>query len=99
MAGAAPSADKLRSALEKIKAAIRESLGPKDQLKFLGMIDGIQQAINNGQITQEALQGPIFRAKASTRKTLREDPLAMSQLLNGFENLEEEIMRILAELD
>ncbi len=87
----------LKSAVERLRVMVRESLGAKDQLRFLGFIDTLDQQISKGEFQMDVLQSTITRARAATRKVLADKPIDMVRLLNAFDTLDEELMRELAQ--
>jgi hypothetical protein len=82
-----------------VRAVIRESMGVKEQMRFLGFVDTIDQQVSRDDIQAEVVTQTITRAKASTRRVLSDKAIAMSKLLNAFDILEEELMKVLAQGD
>ncbi len=91
------SSDALKSAVERLRASVRESMGTKEQMRFLGFIDTLDTLVNRGGFTQEAVQSTLQRARGATRRVLSENHLAMLKMLNGFDAFEEELMKFLAQ--
>jgi len=91
------TSDALKSCVERLRVAVRESMATKEQMRFLGFIDTLDTLVNKGGFTQEAVISTLQRARGATRKTLSENHLAMLKMLNGFDAFEEELMKFLAQ--
>jgi hypothetical protein len=84
----------LRSAVERMRALVRESVGHRKQLRFLSLIDALDQEFAKDAFSLESVQSGISRAKAIARKELNDDWAAMTKILNGFEILEQDAVRV-----
>jgi hypothetical protein len=82
----------IRSALERLRAAIRTRVHPRDQTHFLDVVDRIQEFVMKevGEIDQ--IQGQITRTKDTTRRLMRTKPVDMVQLLNELDGVEKDVV-------
>ena len=82
----------IKSALERLRNAIRTRVAPRDQSQFLDVVDRIQEFVMNRVGELEQVQGSIARTKDTTRRSLRARPVDMVQLLNELEGIEQEVV-------
>ena len=82
----------IRSALERLRSAIRIKVHPREQAHFLDVVDRIQEFVMKeaGEIDQ--IQGQITRTKDTTRRLMRSKPVDMVQLLNELDGIEQDVV-------
>lgn len=82
----------IKSALERLRSAIRIKVHPREQAHFLDVVDRIQEFVMKeaGQIDQ--IQGQLTRTKDTTRRLLRTRPVDMVQLLNELDGIEQDVV-------
>jgi len=90
--------EQIRASCERLRAAIRSIVEARDQNKFLNAVDQIQQMMNRGEVEFEAVQASIQQSKGQARRTLRQKPVDMVQLINGLDGIEQEILDFFKEL-
>jgi hypothetical protein len=90
--------EQIRASCERLRAAIRTIVEPRDQNKFLNAVDQIQQMMNKGEIEFESVQGAIQQTKGQARRSLRQKPVDMVQLINGLDGIEQEILDFFKEV-
>ncbi len=83
----------IKSALERLRSAIRIKVHPREQAHFLDVVDRIQEFVMKeaGEIDQ--IQGQITRTKDTTRRLMRTRPIDMVQLLNELDGLEQDVVQ------
>ncbi len=87
----------IKQSLERVRGAIRMRVHPRHQTELLDAVDRIQEAIL-GSADAGILSGNFQRGKDSARKSLRNRPVDMVQILNEFGNLEDEITKFIQAL-
>lgn len=88
----------IRAALERLRSVIRTSLEPRDQSKFLNVVDRVQEQILSGNIDLESLSGTFQQTRGQTRRQLRSQPVNMVQLLNAIDGVEQEVIDFFREI-
>jgi hypothetical protein len=88
----------IKAALERLRNGIRTRVHPRDQWKFLDVVDRIQDFVMTptGDLTQ--VQSSIQRTKESARVTLRAKPVDMVQLLTELDGVEQEVVSFFSKL-
>ena len=79
-------------ALERLRGAIRASVMPREQSKFIAIVDQIQEQIMSGSVEIETVQSNIQRSRGTTRRHLRKQPMDMCKILNAIDGLEEDVV-------
>ncbi|MBV8881689.1 MAG: hypothetical protein JO332_17160 [Planctomycetaceae bacterium] len=89
----------IKACLERVRGAIKMKVPPKDQGFLLDAVDRIAEEVM-GSLKPDAskLQGSFIRSKDQTRKSLRQRPADMVQILNEIDGLSDEITRLLQEI-
>lgn len=89
----------IKQCIERVRGAIRMKVHPKDQGFLLDAVDRIQEEVM-GAVKPDAgkLQGSFIRGKDQARKSLRQRPADMVQILNEIDGLSDEITKLLQEL-
>ena len=82
----------IKCALERLRGAIRMKVHPRDQAQFLDIVDRIQEFVLKEAGELELIQGQINRTRDSTRRTLRQRPVDMVQLLNELDGIERDVV-------
>lgn len=82
----------IKCALERLRGAIRMKVHPRDQGHFMDVVDRIQEFVLKEAGELELIQGQINRTRDSTRRTLRQRPVDMVQLLNELDGIEREVV-------
>ena len=82
----------IKCALERLRGAIRMKVHPRDQAHFLDVVDRIQEFVLKEAGELELIQGQINRTRDSTRRTLRQRPVDMVQLLNELDGIERDVV-------
>jgi len=89
----------IKQCIERVRGAIRMKVHPKDQGFLLDAIDRIQEEVLNAAKPDAGkLQGSFIRGKDQTRKSLRQRPADMVQILNEIDGLSDEISKLFSEL-
>ena len=85
----------IKQCLERVRGAIRMKVHPKDQGFLLDAVDRIQEEVLNS-VKPDAgkLQGSFIRGKDQARKSLRQRPADMVQILNEIDGLSDEISKL-----
>lgn len=84
----------IKQILERVRGAIRMRVHPRDQAQMLDAVDRIQESCLNA-IDPSAIGTNLQRGKDAARKTLRQKPIDMVQILNEMDGLEQEINKLL----
>lgn len=90
--------DAIKAALERLRSAVRTSVEPKDQSRFLTAIDQIQSNVMSGQIDVDSLQGTMQQTKGHARRSLRTRPVDMVQIINAIDGIELEVAEFFRQL-
>jgi hypothetical protein len=89
----------IKQCIERVRGAIRMKVHPKDQGFLLDAVDRIQEEIMSAAKPDAGkLQGSFIRGKDQARKSLRQRPADMVQILNEIDGLSDEIAKLLQEL-
>ncbi len=89
----------IKQCLERVRGAIRMKVHPKDQGFLLDAVDRIQEEVlNSAKPDAGKLQGSFIRGKDQARKSLRQRPADMVQILNEIDGLSDEIAKLLQEI-
>ena len=80
------------AACERLRAAIRTAVEPKDQSRFMTAVDQIASMVAKGELDMDAITGHIQQSKGHTRRHLRGEPVTMVQLLGALDGIEQEIV-------
>jgi hypothetical protein len=88
----------IKAALERLRAAIRMRVHPREQSQFLDVVDRIQEFVLNRVGELEQVQSSIARTKDSTRRALRSKPVDMVQLLNELDGIESEVVSFFSQV-
>jgi hypothetical protein len=89
----------IKQCIERVRGAIRMKVHPKDQGFLLDAVDRIQEEVLNAAKPDPGkLQGSFIRGKDQARKSLRQRPADMVQILNEIDGLSDEITKLLQEL-
>jgi hypothetical protein len=86
----------IKCALERLRGAVRMKVHPRDQAHFLDVVDRIQEFVLKEAGELEQIQGQINRTRDSTRRTLRQRPVDMVQLLNELDGIERDVVDFFA---
>jgi hypothetical protein len=86
----------IKGVLERVRGAIRMKVHPRDQGQLLDAVDRIQDEVL-GAATPDAgkLQGSFLRGKDQARKSLRQRPADMVQILNEIDGLSDEVNKLI----
>lgn len=82
----------IKSGLERLRNAIRSTVVPRDQNKFLVVIDQIQEMVLHSNVQLDTIQGQIQRTRGTTRRHLRGRPTDMIRLLNSLDGIEKDVV-------
>src|SRR5262245_48806825 len=82
----------IKSALERLRSAIRTRVHPRDQAHFLDVVDRIQEFVMKEAGEMDQIQGQIMRTKDTTRRLMRTRPVDMVQLLNELDGIEQDVI-------
>jgi len=86
----------IKQCLERVRGAIRMKVHPKDQGHLLDAVDRIQEEVLGSSAPDPGkLQGSFIRGKDQARKSLRQRPADMVQILNEIDGLSDEIAKLL----
>ena len=88
----------IKAALERLRNAIRTRVTARDQSQFLDVVDRIQEFVLNRVGDLEQVQSSLARTKDTTRRTLRQKPVDMVQLLNELDGIEQEVVQFFSQV-
>ncbi len=81
----------VKAACERLRCAIRSLVDAKSQSKFLSAVDQIQQMVMRGEVDLDSLQGTIQATRGQARRSMRDRPVDMVQLINHLDAIDLEI--------
>lgn len=85
----------IRQCLERCRGAIRLKVHPRDQGQLLDAVDRIQEQVLGGHPDVGQMQGSFLRGKDHARKSLRQRPADMVQILNEMDGLADEVQKLI----
>lgn len=88
----------IKAALERLRNAIRTRVPVRDQTQFLDVVDRIQEFVLNRAGELEQVQSSLQRTKETTRRTLRQKPVDMVQMLNELDGIETEVVSFFSQV-
>jgi hypothetical protein len=88
----------LRSVLERLRAAVRESVKGADQSKFLTAIDALEKDLLSPARDPVTVRSHLQHMRDTSRRTLRTTPQAMTRMLKSVDGVDEDLQKILDSL-
>jgi hypothetical protein len=82
----------LASKLEKLRNLIIQRIPSRDLGVFNDVLEQIQSFVMRGSGEFEHLKGRLQYAKDTTRNSLRKKPVAMLELLNQLDDMDDEVL-------
>jgi len=88
----------LRSVLERLRAAVRESVQGADQSKFLTAIDALEKDLLSPTRDGVTVRAHQQHMRDTSRRTLRTTPQAMTRMLKSVDGVDEDLQKVLDSL-
>ena len=92
------NAHEIKAAMEKLRAAIRDSVKASDQSKFLTTIDALEADLMGRLQDAMRMRSHLQQVRDTSRRVLRPVPQSMVRLLTAVDGVEEDLKKILEEL-
>jgi dihydroxyacetone kinase-like predicted kinase len=91
----AMEAREVKAAMERLRAAVRESVKGPDQGKFLTVIDALQGEILSSSQDSSAVRSHLQQVRDTSRRVLRVTPQSMVRILKAVDGVEGDLQKIL----
>jgi len=85
----------VKAAMERLRAAVRESVKGPDQGKFLTVIDALQGEILSSSKDSSAMRSHLQQVRDTSRRVLRVTPQSMVRILKAVDGVEGDLQKIL----
>lgn len=81
--------------MEKLRAAVRDSVKSSDQSKFLTTIDALEADLVGRLQDPMRMRSHLQQVRDTSRRVLRPVPQSMVRLLTAVDGVEEDLRRLL----
>lgn len=85
----------MKTALERLRAVIRDKVEPRDHSRLFNLVDQIQQQVFHADFNYESVQSSIQQTRGTTRRYLRDKPVDMVQIIKALDGVEQEVVDLL----
>lgn len=90
--------DDFKQAIERIRGVVRMRVQAKDHAIYMSVLDQIWDFVQTGKGVEDVLDR-LKVSKDATRRTLREKPVIMVEVLNEIGGIEEELAEFISVLE
>ncbi len=95
----APKRDDAKAAIERFRAAVRDTCPPALQAKIFMALDQLEQGALAGRLGSDGMKSGLQQVRANTRRNLRETPTDMVRVLKALDGMEDDVVKFLESLE
>jgi len=85
----------VKTVMERLRAAVRESVKAGEQSKFLSTIDALEADLMSRSRDSMRMRSHLQNVRDTSRRVLRPLPQSMVRILKTVDGVEEELQRII----
>jgi hypothetical protein len=85
----------VKTVMERLRAAVRESVKASEQSKFLATIDALEADLMARSRDAIRMRSHLQNVRDTSRRVLRPSPQSMVRILKAVDGVEEDLQKIL----